>query len=151
MAQITNPLRVDVAAGTITIMTKPFAESAFRYGTPEYKMLQEVRRDYPDFRVKVRQIRKNPSQRRYANLTYDRMREYVEKHDPDGLALYDTKVELAQFRTSDTRYPSVKKWFLERYPEIKASWVEPTTEAEAENAPVIEAVVEDAPAGQEAA
>ena len=155
MAKIINPLRVDSATGTITIMTKPFAVQAYRYGTPEYKMLQEVKRDYPDFRVKVRQIKTNPAQRRYANLTYDRMREYVETHDPDGLADFDRMIEHSEFRSVATRYPSVKKEFLDRYPEVKTLWANTPAETKADDsAPSVETdtpnlnIVEPLPAAE---
>ncbi len=130
MGKIINPLRVNGSTGVITIMTRAFAEQAFRYGTPEYKMLQEVRNDFPDHRVVVRKIRTNPAQKRYCNLTYDRMREYIEVHDPASLAEYDKKCELAEFHTKATRYPKTKKWFLEHYPEIKTLWVDAPAEAE---------------------
>ena len=41
-----NPIRIDVAARTIRVMTKTFAAKAFCYGTQEYEMLRAVRADY---------------------------------------------------------------------------------------------------------
>ena len=41
------------------VITKVFAKNAYCFGTPEYEMLQTVRRDYPSFPVVQREIKKN--------------------------------------------------------------------------------------------
>lgn len=39
-------------------VSKAFAKAASRYGTDEYKILQEVRKDYPTFRIETRKTEK---------------------------------------------------------------------------------------------
>ena len=45
-----NNITVNAANNTIEL-SKKFAKAACQYGTEEYRMLQEVRRDYPGFEV----------------------------------------------------------------------------------------------------
>ena len=132
-----NPIRVDVANRTIKVMTKTFAEKAFCYGTQEYEMLRAVRADYPQFTVNVRQIRKNSSQEHYKGLTYDFMRHYIVTHDADAIADFDEMVLISKAHSTGMRYPTIKAWFLDRFPEVSDFWIEPTHEAE-EIAPVLE-------------
>lgn len=46
----------------------------------EYALLQKIRADYPDFQVRVRQIKKNAAKEAYPGLTYEYMRDYIILH-----------------------------------------------------------------------
>ena len=52
-------------------MTKKFAKAAARFGSDEYKALQEARKDYPDFKIVT--ISRKPATQRdaYKGLTYE--------------------------------------------------------------------------------
>ena len=117
----------------------------------EYKLLQELRRDYPDFRVTRRQINKNTSQEHYKGLTYEYMEWYIIKYGPQEkekkealLAEFELQKDIAGCHSRSKRYPVVKNWFLAKFPEISKFGV-PAKEAEEEN----EANVVSLPAGNE--
>ena len=137
-----NPIRIDVAARTIRVMTKTFAAKAFCYGTQEYEMLRSVCADYPGFAVKVRQIRKNSSQEHYKGLTYDFMRYYIETHDTSASEEFEEMVVISKAHSTGLRYPTIKAWFLDRFPEVADFWVsaaaEPTAEVGPEDLPPLE-------------
>ena len=59
-------------------VTKAFAKAASVFGSPEYRMLQEARRDNAKFEVKVMQSRKKHN---FTGLTKETMRNYIAKHD----------------------------------------------------------------------
>ena len=61
-------------------LTKKESTAAAKFGTPEYAHLQSVRRDYPDYAVITRQIKKNSNKKVYKGLTYDYMRDYIILH-----------------------------------------------------------------------
>ena len=61
-------LTVCAASRSIEV-SKKFNTLASRYGTDEYKALQEVRRDYPGFKVVEVSTRKAPKST-YKGLTY---------------------------------------------------------------------------------
>ena len=123
-----NPIRVDYSARTITVMSKPFAQKAFRYGTQEYEMLREVRAEHPGFAVTVRQIRKNSSQEHYKGLTYDFMRAYIELHDTSVSVEFEEMVLISKAHSAGLRYPTIKAWFLDRFPEVADFWIEQSIE-----------------------
>lgn len=88
----------------------------------EYKMLQAVRQDYPDFEVQVRHIKKNPQKQKYPNLTYEYMRDYIilnstPEEETAAVAEFDHLILIS--RCQSNRYPVIKRWFLNKYPEIK--------------------------------
>jgi len=128
------PIRVDASKRTITVMTKAFAEKAFCYGTQEYTMLQTVRNDYPGFELVVRQIRKNSKQEHYKGLTYDFMRAYIELHDTSVSEEFEEMVFISKAHSAGLRYPTIKAWFLDHFPEVADFWVEHTAEDEGEAA-----------------
>lgn len=120
-----SPICVDVKNGVITIMSKTFAKNAARFGTQEYATLQQVRSDYPTFTVDVRQIRKNTSMEHYKGLTYDYMRWYIATHEVQEareikLAAFDEMIHISKCHSNGKRYSTIKSWFLEEYPDVKA-------------------------------
>ena len=130
-----SPVVIDYSANTITIRSKTFARAASRVGTPEYKELQEVRREHPNFRLLERQIRKNTSAEHYHGLTYEYMRSYIESHESDKtqreqqLALFDEFLLISKCHSTGKRYATIKSWFLDQYPAVKEFGVKKEDEA----------------------
>ncbi len=106
--------------GTL-VLAKGFAKKAFSYGTKEYRMLQECRKDYPTYTVEVRSISKNSSQDHYKGLTYENMEIYILTHEnaEENIVIFNNKKEIAEMHSSCKRYGTIKNWFLETYPEVK--------------------------------
>lgn len=75
-------LTINTAANTIE-MTKEFARKARYFGTDEYKLLQDARKDYPTFSVATR---KTVSKESYKGLTINYMYNYIKKH-PQSLVI----------------------------------------------------------------
>ncbi len=112
-----NDLRIDFAKNEI-IMSRQFEKCASIAGSEEYRRLQLVRQDYPTFSVVRRSIKKAPTKETYAGLTYTYMESYIANHDnADAIRkVYDAlRLIGACHKVS---YPTIKKWFLETYPEI---------------------------------
>ena len=127
-----NTLRLNHATRTI-IMDKTFAKFAENTMSAEYAHLQSVRRDYPTYTVERRHIKKNATQEHYHGLTYTYMEYYIASHgSAEDRRTYDEMKLISQCHSKAFRYPVIKSWFLERFPEIKEFGVEDTTE---ENAP----------------
>lgn len=115
-------LRIDMEHGQI-VMNASFAKQAVIFGTYEYEWLQEVRSAYPEYEVIRRQIKKNSSQQRYKGLKYDFMRDYILTHEPveERLKVLDGFEDLiirTKCHSEAFRYPHIKRWFLNRYPEV---------------------------------
>ena len=127
-----NTLRLNHTTRTI-IMDKTFAKFAENTMSAEYAHLQSVRRDYPTYTVERRHIKKNAKQEHYHGLTYTYMEYYIASHgSKEDRRTYDEMKLISQCHSKAFRYPVIKSWFLERFPEIKEFGVEDATE---ENAP----------------
>ena len=117
-----NTLKINHEKGIIT-MDRTFAKNAENTMSAEYAHLQSVRRDYPNYAVIRRQIKKNPNKECYKGLTYEYMENYIITHE-EGEKQIRVLEELAEMRlisechSKAFRYPTIKKWFLNVYPEI---------------------------------
>ena len=103
------------------ILSSAFAKKCFIPGSVEYAQLQAVRADYPDFALVTRKFKANTAQEHYRGLTYDFMREYIGTHEKDAkvvLAELDEMIGISKAHSLHKRYPTIKAWFLERYPAI---------------------------------
>lgn len=108
---------VDYAKSSI-ILSSAFVKKAFTPGTAEYQQLMAVRHDFPDFRIVTRQFKTNTKQEHYRGLTYDFMREYIAVHDMAALAEFEDMVGISKCHSLPKRYPTIKAWFLRRYPDL---------------------------------
>ena len=135
-----NVLRISHSDRRI-IMDRTFAKLAENTMSPEYAHLQQVRQDYPLYVVERRRIKRNIHQEHYHGLTYRYMEDYITTHgSAEDRRIYDEKKLISECHSKGFRYPVIKSWFLERFPEIKTFGVPVEEEAEIE-APV-EAPVE---------
>ena len=118
-----NYARLDHAEKRI-VMDRTFAKNAEIIGSPEYDLLQECRKAYPNYQVVRREIKKKEGQNRYAGLTVDAMREHIERHEPEAtksymLEKFDTLLVDMECISKGHTYPRVKSWFIKNYPEVK--------------------------------
>ena len=117
-----NKLTINHTTKSI-IMDRTFAKNASDTRSDEYAHLQQVRRDYPNYQVVQRHIRTNKSKNTYRGLTYEYMESYIMTHGTEETRLanfktYQEKRIIAECQGKAFRYPVIKSWFLEMYPEI---------------------------------
>lgn len=117
-----NTLRIDFNNKAI-VMDRTFAKNCENTHSEEYKHLQTVRKDYPEYTVITRTIKRNPNKETYKGLTYEYMENYILKHESEEtlaavLKDYRELRLISQCHGRGFRYPTIKKWFLEKYPEI---------------------------------
>ena len=116
-------IRINDTKRTIEV-TKAFYKEASKFGTREYRELQEVRSDYPNFKVVTNKTASKSNG--FKGLTLEYMENYIEGHDTDNEIMSEfnilcgkdhegNKVEFAE----SASYGEIKKWFLETYPQIK--------------------------------
>ena len=112
-----NYVRIDCANRQI-VMDRTFARLSQIVGSDEYNRLQTARRDYEGFNVLTRTIRRNDKKECYRGLTYDYMERYILLHGKAD----ERKKEFDELRLiaecHSKRYPVIKQWFLQQYPEI---------------------------------
>jgi len=130
-------IKVDFINNEI-IMTRKFAAQASDPRSAEYALLQATRQAYPNFTVRKHTIKKNSSKECYKGLTYDYMRNYILTHESKVamdkvLAEFDNMLLISQCHSKGYRYPTIKKWFLDKYPEISQFGMTAKVEEEMNN------------------
>ena len=119
-----NTLRINHENKTI-VMDKTFAKFAENTRSDEYAHLQQVRKDYPAYTVILRKIKSNPNKEGYAGLTYDYMKRYIVRNVKDMGKRHEIILEfedmlfISKCHSKGKRYPTIKKWFLNTFPEVK--------------------------------
>lgn len=147
-----NRLWIDFASSTI-MMDRTFAEKCRDTRSTEYEHLQRVRQDYPLFTVQRRAIKKNTSKETYAGLNYGYMERYIITHE-DGEAREAVLAEFSELRLisechkRSRRYPTIKKWFLNKYPQIAEFGLEKEESTEMPQMEVITGMAEQPSATQ---
>ena len=128
-----SKLTVKYAEGVIEMNTT-FAKMMQNPLSEEYALLQRTRQDFPTFVIRRRQIKSNPHKDTYKGLTYEYMRDYIILHTaPENVAEFDEMVLISKCHGKTLRYPTIKKWFLAKYPEVaKFGAVEAAQEAQEE-------------------
>ena len=106
-------------------LSKKEAKAAAKFGTPEYKNLQEARRDYPTFSVKTVSQKPATKKNTFKGLTYEYMESYISKHDDENNTIMEAYMMLrgmtdeAEDACAETcSYHEIKTWFLNQYPAI---------------------------------
>lgn len=103
------------AATKEIIITKKFEKAANVINSNEYKDLVTLMKDFPDFKIKVREIKKNTNKKTYNGLTIDEMKRFISTRSQEESALFEKVVEIAKHRKGT--YAITKKWFLNKYKE----------------------------------
>lgn len=102
------------------VMSREFAKYANNTMSEEYAHLQAVRRDYPLYTVVQRHIKQKETRECYRGLTYEYMRNYIKTHGTaDDLHTLDEMKVISECHSKPFRYPTIKAWFLEQFPEVK--------------------------------
>ena len=106
-------------------MTKKFAAAARKFGTKQYRDLQEARRDYPNFKVVTVTRKATSNQDTYKGLTYKFMEDYIQKHDDAEHSIMDEYLTLRGLTEAAKEnllepysYYEMKTWFLKTFPAI---------------------------------
>lgn len=131
---MTNYAKIDHTNRRI-IMDRTFAKNSEIVGSTEYNQLQACRKDYPSYTVVRREIKKNPNQERYGGLTYRYMEEYIMTHESKEtvkavLSEFSEMLLISRGHSKAFRYPTIKRWFLLRYPEFAMFAVESAEDQE---------------------
>ena len=106
-------------------LPKAFAKASGKYGSEEYKLLMEMKKDVPNYDVIVEEPKRKQPRDNYKGLTYDYMERYIETKENskelmkkfNELRGISTEYEAIMKKAS---YLQVKKWFLTTFPEIEA-------------------------------
>ena len=109
---------IDFTTNTL-YMNYKFAEASGEYGTPEYKLLQKIRKDLPDIKVVKRAGRNAKTCNANKRLTYANMEEYISVQDnADELMAYFVMVQ-KESKKENSPYAYVRNWFVKQFPDYQ--------------------------------
>lgn len=131
-----STLKVKYAEGIIEMNTT-FAKMMQNPLSDEYALLQKTRMDFPTFAVRTRQIKSNPKKDTYKGLTYEYMKKYIKLHETKEeaekvIADLEDQILISKCHGQRLRYPTIKKWFLAKYPEVAKFGAEAIDQEETE-------------------
>ena len=140
-----SKLTVKYAEGVIEMNTT-FAKMVQNPLSDEYALLQKIKMENEGFKVCRRQIKSNPHKDTYKGLTYEYMRDYIILHtapenEAEAVAEFDEMVLISKCHGKALRYPTIKKWFLAKYPEVAKFGTLETTEEAQEEEPKNQSVI----------
>ena len=104
-------------------MNTTFAKMIENPLSDEYALLQKLKMENPEFKVSRRKIKPNPKKDTYKGLTYKYMKEYIKLHETKEEAkkvidYLEDQILISKCHGLSLRYPTIKKWFLAKYPEV---------------------------------
>lgn len=120
-------------------MNTTFAKMIENPMSDEYALLQKLKMENPGFKVCNRKIKSNPNKDTYKGLTYGYMRSYIETHASketrkQEVDEFDELVLISKCHGKSLRYPTIKKWFLDKYPAVAKFGVDAAEQEENEEA-----------------
>ena len=113
-----NTYKVDFVNNTLT-MTKAFEDAASNPTSQEYKLLQQIRADFPGLTI-IRKTRRAPKKARPTkNLTYKHMEQYMSVFQNADKLLAQFEVVKECSKQQPSPYKFVRDWFDAQFPKYR--------------------------------
>ena len=137
---------------TTAQVTKAFEKKACIFGTEEFKLWREYKKEFPEAKMVTKTIKKNEDQKRRRNKTFENMEAYIatQPNAEDLKKEFETIKQRSQIQKSPYQY--VLSWFeakFEGYNDLKQFMAEKETERKAKEAAEKEAAEADETADEE--
>ena len=119
---------------TTAMVTKAFEKKACIFGTEEFKLWREYKKEFPKAKMVTKKIKKNEDQKRRRNKTFENMEAYIatQPYAEDLKKEFETIKQRSQIQKSPYQY--VLSWFeakFEGYNDLKQFMAEKEAERKA--------------------
>ena len=122
---------------TTAQVTKAFEKKACIFGTEEFKLWREYKKEFPNAKMVTKSINKNPNQKTRRNMTFKNMEEYI-KTQPNAKELEEEFKTIKQrSKIQKSPYQYVLSWFeakFDGYNDLKQFMAEKEAERKAKEA-----------------
>lgn len=105
----------------ITI-TKKFGKAASKFGTPEFDIIQKLRKEFTGYSFTYKTIEKKENKKSYKGLTIDEMKRFISNRTEKEQEMFEKVLTVAANRQG--KYAIIKKWFLDNYKEAYSKELE---------------------------
>ena len=101
------------------IMNYKFAAAAAKYGTPENKLMKDIRNDFPGMAEVVISGREQTTAKKNTRLTYENMETHIKVYEnaDELMEVFESVKALSQTCASPYKY--VRDWFEAQFPNYK--------------------------------
>lgn len=114
------------------IITKKFGKAASQIGTQEFRVMQQLRKEFAGFSFAYKTIEKKESKESYKGLSIEEMKRFVSNRRDEDKEKFEKVLALAENKQG--KYAIVKKWFLDNFKDAYLKEVEMIKVAEIEEA-----------------
>lgn len=97
------------------IITKKFGKTASQIGTPEFKVMQQLRKEFAGFSFAYKTIEKKENKKSYKGLSIAEMKRFFSNRADEDQKNFEKVLAIAENKQG--KYAIVKKWFLDNYKE----------------------------------
>ena len=111
-----NGYKIVFATNTV-VMNYKFAAAAAQYGTPEYKLMKKIRRDFPGMTEQVVSGREKKTAAPNTRLTYENMEIHIGAYENADELLEVFKTVKALSKACASPYKYVADWFKAQFPD----------------------------------
>ena len=102
---------------TTAMVTKAFEKKACIFGTEEFKLWREYKKEFPNAKMTTKDIKKNPNkQTSTKNMTYEHMAIYIRQQDDAVTLMAEFKKQVALSQVQTNPYRCVLAWFKKQFP-----------------------------------
>lgn len=121
MANIkSNGYTINAMTNTVTI-TKDFAKRANNINSPEYKTLNQLRKD--GYSIEYKTINVKEGKKTHKGLTLAFMRQYINEQENSNVIRAEFEKIKREFNGHHACYANLKKYFLNQFPELTAAGI----------------------------
>lgn len=115
---MTKGYKIDFVNNTLTI-SKAFEDAATVPYSEEYKLLQQIRADFPNLAITRKARRASTIKKRNKNMTYANMEKYMSVFQNAVELLAQFEVVKKQSKLEKSPYQFVLTWFVEQFPDYQ--------------------------------
>ena len=115
---MTKGYKIDFVNNTLTI-SKAFEDAAAVPYSEEYKLLQQIRADFPNLTIVRKARRTSTTKKRNKNMTYANMEKYMSVFQNADKLLAQFEVVKRQSKLEKSPYQLVLSWFVEQFPDYQ--------------------------------
>ena len=101
---------------TTAQVTKAFEKKACIFGTEEFKLWREYKKEFPDAVMTTKDIKKNPNKRvNTKNMTYPNMELFIKQQKNAEVLLAEFEKQKALSKVQNDPYRFVLAWFMKKF------------------------------------
>lgn len=100
-------------------VTKAFQKNASIFGTDEFKLWREYKKEFPNAVMTTKTIKKNPNKETITkNMTYENMAAYIREQDNAAKDMKEFQKQINLSKVQANPYRAVLAWFKGKYSDV---------------------------------